>query len=35
MIAGNVRDGATIRIDVAADELTVAIDEFEPEVAVA
>jgi len=35
MIAGNVRDGATIRIDVAADELTVAIDEFQPEVAVA
>ncbi|ETX04497.1 MAG: hypothetical protein ETSY2_28505, partial [Candidatus Entotheonella gemina] len=35
MIAGNVRDGSTIRVDVAADELTVAIEAPQPEVAVA
>ncbi|ETX00053.1 MAG: ATP-dependent Clp protease ATP-binding protein [Candidatus Entotheonella factor] len=35
MIAGNVRDGSTIRVDVAADELTVAIETPQPEVAIA
>ncbi len=34
MIAGNVRDGSTIRVDVSAEELTVAIEAPEPEVVV-
>jgi len=35
MVAGNVRDGATIRVDAAADELTVAIEAPQAEAVVA
>jgi hypothetical protein len=35
MVAGNVRDGTTIRVDVANDDLTVAIEAPQAEAVVA